>query len=125
MARVAIIPNMIIELLTKNHLLSATRMLEMLKTAGENFNKTSVYRALDKLLIEDKICKQAFGDGEFVYQLRNNHRDHAVCTNCEKIIAVECRSSSNIKVSGFKINHHHTILYGLCKNCLNYLRLTK
>lgn len=117
MARVAIIPNMIIELLMHNHMLSVSQMLKMLKDSGENFNKTSVYRSLDKLIAQGKICKQTFREGEFFYELRDDHHDHAVCTKCEKIIVVKCKNNSKIKIPGFNVDHHHTTLYGLCKRC--------
>jgi len=117
MSRTPILPNIIIELLTKNHLLSVTQILELLEKNQTQFNKTSVYRALDKLLSEEKVCKQSFGGGEFVYELRAHHHDHAICNKCEKIIAIECDNHEHKEISGFKISHHHKTLYGLCNNC--------
>lgn len=118
MARISVLPSKIIELLATNHLLSVSQMQAIFKKDGESFNKSSVYRALDKLLEKGEICKQVFGDGEFIYELRSEHHDHAVCNNCEKIITIECSSHPNKKVPGFKVDHHHTILYGLCNSCL-------
>lgn len=118
MARVAIIPNLIIKLLQSNHMLSAFQILELLEESGNQFNKTSVYRALDKLLAEGKICKQSFGNTEFQYELRDAHHDHAVCTECKKIIAVHCQNHSHQNVPGFSVDHHHTTLYGVCESCV-------
>ncbi|MCB9813286.1 MAG: transcriptional repressor [Pseudomonadales bacterium] len=117
MARVAIIPKEIIELLSSSHILSAFQILEMLKIKGNKYNKTSVYRALEKLLVEGKICKQNFGNDEFKYELRKQHHDHAICDKCKKVISVKCHDRWPKKVSGFTIDHHHSTLYGLCKDC--------
>ena len=117
MPRTSIIPEKIVELLNKNHLLSVAKMQEIFESSGENYNKTSIYRSLEKLIENGEICKQNFSEQEAVYELRNNHHDHAVCTNCEKIVAVECESHLKKNVSGFNIDHHHTTLYDLCDNC--------
>ncbi len=117
MARTAVIPQKILDLLDKNHLLSVSQMLEKFEASGQNFNKTSVYRSLEKLLEEGKICRQVFGDSEAAYELRADHHDHAVCTHCEKVVPVECHNHSRRKVAGFAIDHHHTTLFGLCEDC--------
>lgn len=117
MARTAIIPKKILSLLEKNHLLSASQMIEEFEKTGESYNKTSVYRALEKLLEQGKICRENFSESEAVYELRSDHHDHAVCTNCETVQAVPCVQHSKRKVAGFQVDHHHTTLYGLCDNC--------
>lgn len=119
MARKSVLPEKIISILEKNHLLTVSEMVQLFKSNGENFNKTSVYRALEKMLKHGEVCKQNFSESEAVFELRNNHHDHAVCTNCEKVITVECKSNLVKNIPGFKVDHHHTTLYGLCENCTN------
>jgi Fur family ferric uptake transcriptional regulator len=118
MARKAILPNLIIKLLQDTHLLSATQIVEYLHKAGGNFNKTSVYRALEKLHFNGDICKETFGETEVLYEVRGDHHDHAVCTSCEKIIKVPCVSHTQEIVEDFKVDHCHVTLYGLCNVCV-------
>ncbi|GIK84255.1 MAG: transcriptional repressor [Patescibacteria group bacterium] len=118
MARVAVLPQKIISQLEKTHLLTVGQIIEKLKKSGNTYNKTSIYRALEKLEIEGKICKENFGESEALYELRKNHHDHAVCTNCDKVVAVECHDHTNKKIPGFQADHHHTTIYGLCDSCV-------
>ena len=118
MARTPVLPKKIIKLLEQDHFLTANQIIELIAQSEKKYNKTSVYRALDKLLEENLICKENFGETESMYELRTHHHDHAVCTSCEKIIAVECQSHSEKKVPGFTVDHHHTTLYGTCTNCV-------
>ncbi len=117
MARTAQLPKKIISLLNDTHLLTASQMVERLAISGENYNKTSVYRALEKLEAEHLICKESFGESEALYELRKEHHDHAVCTHCDKILVVACKSHVKRKIPGFKVDHHHTTIYGSCDSC--------
>jgi len=119
MSRIAILPNLIIDVLRKSHLLSAKKITQKLSNSGKTFNKTSVYRTLDKLLTDGLICKESFTESEAMYELRKNHHDHAVCTNCEKIISVDCHDEKHQhqKILGFLPDHHHTTIFGLCDSC--------
>ena len=117
MARKAVLPKLIIKLLEGTHLLSATQIIEYLRKAGGDFNKTSVYRALEKLQERGEVCKETFGDSEALYEVRGEHHDHAVCTSCEKIIKVPCPEHSEKKVHNFNVDHCHVTLYGLCNSC--------
>ena len=118
MSRTAFLSKHIIELLKKSHLLSATKVINLLANSEKKYNKTSVYRALEKLEIEGKICKESFGESEALYEIREDHHDHAVCTNCDTILKVACHSHFNKKIPGFHADHHHTTIYGLCDNCV-------
>lgn len=118
MARTAILPKKIVTLLKNNHFLNVAQILELLEKNGEKYNKTSVYRALEKLQENDLVCKQTFGENEAKYELRADHHDHAICTNCEKVIPVECHTHLEQKIPGFHQNHHHTTIYGVCDSCL-------
>lgn len=118
MARTAILPKKILTLLEKNHFLTVGQIIVALAQSGKTYNKTSVYRALEKLMADGLVCKESFGESESMYELRTQHHDHAVCTNCEKIVAVECQSHSEKKIPGFTVDHHHTTLYGTCTDCV-------
>lgn len=106
----------LVSLLEKHHLLSANQLLEQLEQHAQPYNKTSVYRALDRLLSEGKICQYVFDGKEAVYEVRAHHHDHAICEQCGIVSSVECHSAS-LAPSNFKVDHHHTFLYGVCANC--------
>lgn len=116
MARTPVLPKKITSLLSKSHLLSVSQMLEKFEMTGDSFNKTSVYRALEKLMSQGKVCKQSFGESEAVYELRQDHHDHAVCTTCQKVTPIDCHDH-DFKVPGFEVDHHHTTVYGVCDSC--------
>lgn len=119
MARTAKVPQKIKDILQKNHLLSVPQMMEIFEKKGEKYNKTSIYRALEKLHKNGEVCKQTFVDNEALYELREDHHDHALCTKCEKIVPIECSHEEEKQIPGFVVNHHHTTIYGLCNNCAN------
>lgn len=106
----------IIHLLAKHHFLTVPDMVERLHAQGTSVNKTSVYRALEKLLIQGTVCKQNIRANDLVYELRSHHHDHVVCSNCGKIETVECQITPPI-VPGFSIHHHHLTFFGLCQAC--------
>ena len=107
----------IISLLAQNHLLTAPQLLENLLTQGTRYNKTSLYRALDRLLTENQICKLNLIGNEIWYELRASHHDHLVCISCRQVEAVGCTSSEFTQTKGYLIQHHHLILFGICPKC--------
>lgn len=107
----------ITQLLSDQHLMTAPQLLNQLHTQGHSVNKTSVYRAIDKLLASGQLCKHNLHDNEIAYELRGHHHDHLVCENCGKVVAVECQYQAPAMKEGFTITHHHVTLYGLCSAC--------
>jgi Fur family ferric uptake transcriptional regulator len=105
------------QLLEEKHLLSANEILAVFNSHGHTYNKTSVYRALEQLQKEEKICEHVFSRKEAVYELRDHHHDHLVCQDCGKVEAVECSFNHPKNIKGFKVDHHHTSLFGVCGNC--------
>lgn len=105
------------KILEENHLLSAPDILQKMAKDGTPVNKTSVYRALDKMLAAETICKQIFGSDVVLYELRENHHDHFVCENCGKIEIVACATHPQNSFDGLTVTHHHTTLFGFCENC--------
>lgn len=108
--------NHIESILSKKHLLTAVEILDELSSRGFDYNKTSVYRALEKMLKEEIICRQGLGTPEIYYELRNDSHDHMICTKCSKLSKI-----SEIKLpddlGGFTVEHHHLTVYGICADC--------
>lgn len=111
------VSSQIIKLLQIDHFLSAPELVEKLHAQGRAVNKTSVYRALDKLLDDGRICKQNLKDNELVYELRQDHHDHLVCTNCGQVIPIECHVGTETIPADFVIDHHHLTIFGICGDC--------
>lgn len=107
----------IIALLQETHLLSAGAILKILSTQGKNYNKTSVYRALEQLETENAICRHHFTENESKYELREHHHAHLVCTSCGKVDTTECTYAEPKELGSFKADHHHTTVFGVCGNC--------
>lgn len=118
MPRKPVLPQLLEKTLRSHHLVSALQLQEILSKQGKTFNKTSIYRALEKLEAEHKICKQVLDGSEAVYELREDHHDHAICTKCETVIEIPCVVKiPHEAIKNFSIDHHHMSLYGLCSIC--------
>ncbi len=112
-----LVTDSVTQLLHQHHLLSAPQLVAHLHKQGRIVNKTSVYRALEKLETEGSICKHNLLDNELVYELRDHHHDHLICTHCGTITTAECQIELPSMVNDFKVNHHHLTVYGLCAEC--------
>ena len=104
-------------LLSHKHLLTASELLQQLEKQGDTYNKTSVYRCLDKLLDAGTVCRYDFAKGEASYELQDSHHDHVICTSCGKIAAVACRFGKQTRIPGFSVDHHHLTFFGTCSEC--------
>ena len=107
----------ILEQLSREHYLTVPQLVMLLEQAGAPYNKTSVYRALEKLVKQEKICKLNFATNEIVYELREGHHDHLVCMSCGTVAAAPCESAEPKKIGQFLVNHHHLTYFGICEKC--------
>ncbi len=119
MARKPAVAQHICAILAQKHLLSATGIVQELSEQFKQYNKTSVYRALESLLADGIVCRQLLAGSEVLYELREHHHDHTVCTSCQTVNAIECQSHPAPVVQGFAVDHHHTTMYGVCDACRN------
>lgn len=106
----------ILDLLKQKHVLTAPDIVGRLKVKGDVYNKTSVYRALEKLLEEGIVCKQMFRQNDVFYELRADHHDHFVCESCDKIEKIPCQQMI-VPTNIGTISHHHSTWYGVCVKC--------
>lgn len=107
----------ILELLAQKHTLAGPEIVSGLAANGFRVNKTSVYRALERMLEKGQICRLSLGEQTVVYELRDHHHDHVVCQNCGKAETVECQVPQEPQITGFQIDHHHATYFGLCPDC--------
>lgn len=111
----------LVALLEKKHYLTVPEMLEALAKKELVFNKTSVYRNLEKMLAEGSMCRHSFGTDKVYYELRSpehDHHDHFVCEKCKKVDHLDCIIDASKVPSGYQLEHHHVTLFGVCKSCL-------
>ena len=118
MARPAVLGTILIDIFKHHHLLSVGQILELLpEEFGKKYNKTSVYRALEKLEAQEIICEHTFTSGETKYELRQEHHDHLVCSRCGAIQSTNCGFALPELIDGFKTDHFHLTVFGLCADC--------
>ena len=111
---------LLVSLLEEKHYAGVPELLKILEERGESFNKSSVYRSIEKLVDEEKVCRHSFGTDKVYYELRHDehdHHDHFVCQECDKIQAFECHLDVSNVPRGYKAQHHHVTIFGTCDAC--------
>lgn len=118
MSRPAVLGATLISIFERHHLLSVTELLDLVEVEhGKTYNKTSMYRALEKLEAQGLICQHTFASGETKYELRRHHHDHLVCTRCGAVQSAKVELEIPKNINGFVTDHHHLTIFGLCKLC--------
>lgn len=85
-------------------------------------NKTTVYRQIEKLLIDNIIIEVELGDGKKRYELKSlDHHHHLVCKKCGSLEDIELDESVILnevsKRTTFKVESHNLEFFGLCRKC--------
>ena len=87
---------------------------------------TTIYRLVDKLVLEGTLKKYISKDNITYYQYleKCDHDDHFYlkCENCGELIHVDCSSINELsnhllKEHSFMINKKNIVINGLCNNC--------
>lgn len=107
--------DLLLEILKREHLASAPHLLEILQKNGHKYNKTSIYRALDRLLASEQICRTSLGKSEIFYEVRHDDHAHLVCNYCGKIFVHDMPIDE--KLAGFDPEHSHITIFGRCDAC--------
>lgn len=106
----------IYQVLASHHLLTADDIVAILEDQGHSVDRVTVYRNLELFLQHKLVCTHHFGQSAAQFELRQRHHDHAVCTQCGQIQAIDCRIDPPT-IPNFSIDHHHINLYGTCRSC--------
>ena len=104
--------------------LSIEDLLEQVRLEEPKIGYATVYRTL-KLLKECGLAyERHFGDGVSRYEVawEDEHHDHLICVECEKIIEFEEDNIEQLQQQvankyGFKLVRHKLELYGICSDC--------
>ena len=104
--------------------LSIEDLLEKVRSLESRIGYATVYRTL-KLLKEGGLAyERHFGDGVSRYEVawEDEHHDHLICIECNKIVEFEDDSIEELqddlaKKHGFRLTRHKHELYGICSDC--------
>jgi Fur family ferric uptake transcriptional regulator len=109
---------------------TVSQLAAQLSAAGETgIGQTTIYRHLEKLLVQGRIRKYLLSDGEGAcYQYVEDdslcrEHFHLKCEVCGALIHADCELLDTIDrhllaEHDFQINALKTVLYGTCKKCL-------
>ena len=87
---------------------------------------TTIYRLVDKLVLEGTLKKYISKDNITYYQYleKCDHDDHFYlkCENCGELIHIDCSSINELsnhllKDHSFMINKKNIVINGLCNSC--------
>jgi len=92
------------------------------KMPGISF--ATVYNSLRFLRDEGLIHEINFGNGASRYDRETNRHDHAICSQCGKLVDFDlpgtvALSRPAARASNFKVESIHLTLVGLCPKCRN------
>ncbi len=119
----------------KNHILEIIQNMNHEFTIKELYKQlkgmvglTTIYRVVDKLVLEGLVSKTIKNDNTMTYQylekcMEDNHF-YLKCDSCGNIIHVDCdciKDLSNhiLLHHNFNINDNRIIITGICKDCVN------
>ncbi len=82
----------------------------------------TVYRTLRQLALGGLVWQLQLENGHLAYELAGRDHHHLVCVSCGEVIELPAAQLTAIyakleTVSGFKLNHDHLTLTGLCAPC--------
>lgn len=111
-----------------NQTATVDELCQYLEKENIQINKSTIYRCLDRLLEQEQIIKYISDDGKkSIYQyvgLDQNCQNHLhlKCTQCGKIIHLDCHFMDEIKCHIFESHQFYiqcdsTIIYGQCRKC--------
>lgn len=103
-------------ILSTQHLATAPEILHSLEQQGHSYNKSSVYRALERLLESAEICRTSLGSQETYYELRHENHAHLICNSCSRVMATDALTVP-AEIDGFHTDHSHVTIFGICSEC--------
>lgn len=98
------------------------QVLEETRKTSPHIGYATVYRTLVLLVDAGIAHQQHFAEEQSLFELREKHHDHLICTDCGKIMEFKNDMIEKLqdKVAlkfGFHLKRHKMELYGLCAAC--------
>jgi Fur family ferric uptake transcriptional regulator/Fur family peroxide stress response transcriptional regulator len=105
----------------KEHL-TANEVFDRAKQLLPTISFATVYNSLRFLKDAGHIGEIGFGNGASRFDALTSRHDHAICTNCGKLVDMEIELPAEIvklatKFSKFKLESIELTLRGLCPEC--------
>ncbi|HKL42527.1 MAG TPA: Fur family transcriptional regulator [Clostridia bacterium] len=104
--------------------ISADEIHYELKSRDVDINLSTVYRSLEKFVVNDLVEKTFLLDeNKALYAINTHeHHHHLVCRNCKNVVVIpgcplESYELEVEKDYGYKISGHKLELYGVCPKC--------
>ncbi len=102
--------------------LTANEVFDKAKRLLPGISFATVYNSLRYLKEANLIGEIGFGNGASRFDSLTSRHDHAICTNCGKLVDMEIELPSEIvklatKFSKFKLESIELTLRGLCPEC--------
>lgn len=104
---------------------SAQALYELLLNRGEHIGLTTVYRALQSLVEEEKVDVLRGADGAITYRrCSTGHHHHLVCRQCGRTVEVQGAEMERwadrvANAHDFVDIEHSFEIYGTCGDCAN------
>ena len=105
---------------------SAEEVHNYLIKNNESIGLATIYRVLTQLETAGLLQKNNFDDSTSTYEIKKQHHDHLICTDCGKIIEfidedLEVMQEKISKKHNFKLTSHVMTLFGKCGDpkCVN------
>lgn len=102
---------------------SAQQLHQLLLRSGESIGLTSVYRALQSLVVEQVVDQLRRDDGEAIYRLcGDSHHHHLVCKSCGATVEIEGSALEKWAIAkaqehGYREIGHLAEVFGICPKC--------
>lgn len=127
--RKSTVNQVIVEVLSKEHAhLTSAQVFTEIHERLPAVNKSTVYRALERLTQDGKVSVSDMGTGSMVYELLTEQmHHHLVCQHCGRIFTIRNEEVQDFftqiqNKNQFKIITNHLILFGICADCQKAMR---
>lgn len=105
-----------------NEHLTANEVFEDARRLLPSISFATVYNSLRYLKDAEYIAEISFGNGASRFDPLTSRHDHAICTNCGKLVDMEIELPPEVvnfaaEFSKFKIESIELTLHGLCPKC--------
>jgi Fur family ferric uptake transcriptional regulator/Fur family peroxide stress response transcriptional regulator len=106
-----------------NEHLTANEVFDKAKQLLPTISFATVYNSLRYLKDAGHIGEISFGNGASRFDAMTSRHDHAICTNCGKLVDMEIELPEEIvklatRFSKFKLESIELTLRGLCPECI-------
>jgi Fur family transcriptional regulator, peroxide stress response regulator len=100
---------------------TADQVYERVRKKLPNISLGTVYRNLQKLLVDEKLQVLTLGRQQHFDPLVESHQ-HFICEQCNRVYDVLVEEQKEVKPiklphAGFRVTSHQLAFYGTCKHC--------